>query len=800
MLRRLDWRFVSVAAGLAVAACSTARLRTSPEPDTSAPTKAASTEVEAAAVAEAPVEDLDLETFTPLLALPELADARAAVDAGEIGEAATLVRRAIERGSWGGVERARVEFLLGRLEEELGHYPEAASAYLAAARVTWPLTSYARLGAGRALLQSEDAAGAYEQLSRVPLEGPVGIGVRALLAEAAERMGRWERAVSLWRDEVAAAPTAASHRALARVLVGQLQGRATPATEAELREILMHAQAAEVGFPPSSDEARAARALQRQAIELGAPEPSGDRDPEVEIRHVEALFDAGHYDDALRASEALEARLTPKWSSVGCRRAFVHAKALAQKRERKQASDALVPAVEHCRDDASLRPRLLFVAGKFAAAAGRHAQAVRYYEMVETEAPENSLADDSRLRRAQSYLRLGAEARFTELLSRMPADYPRGDMTMEGVLELALRRIERNDWSGASSVLERGVELVRGKDSARGHEHSGRERYFLARARYETGNQKEALDQYADIVRELPLSYYMLHAYSRLHALDPARARASLEAGLQRALERPFTFAMRGEYRLPEFGRGMELLRVGDFTRGRWELSALPKSDGDSPDASLLWGIALLYERAGAAGPSHGIARGQLTDWFAHWPAGDWRRPWEIGFPRPHQVLVEREARKNDVPDWFIYAVMREESAFDPAAVSPAKAYGLMQLIVPTAKIYAQRLGLPYEPTALKRPAINIALGSRVLASLTQRFSKNPLLAIPGYNAGPGRPARWLRERPEVDFDVWVELIPFRETRRYTKRVLASRAAYAFLYDNEQADEAMRLPLRLEAP
>src|SRR5690606_1290719 len=150
--------------------------------------------------------------------------------------------------------------------------------------------------------------------------------------------------------------------------------------------------------------------------------------------------------------------------------------------------------------------------------------------------------------------------------------------------------------------------------------------------------------------------------------------------------------------------------------------------------------------------------------------------------------------RKNEIPEWFIYAIMREESAFDPAAESPAKAYGLMQLIVPTAKAYAGKLGLPHHPQALKRPAVNIALGSRVLSSFSAKFPKNPVLGIPAYNAGPGRPARWLRERPDVDFDVWVELIPFRETRRYTKRVLASRAAYAFLYHSEEAEEAMRLP------
>jgi soluble lytic murein transglycosylase len=92
---------------------------------------------------------------------------------------------------------------------------------------------------------------------------------------------------------------------------------------------------------------------------------------------------------------------------------------------------------------------------------------------------------------------------------------------------------------------------------------------------------------------------------------------------------------------------------------------------------------------------------------------------------------------------------------------------------------------------------VNVAIGCRVLSELTREFPENPLLAIPGYNAGPGRPRHWLDEWSDVDFDVWVELIPFNETRRYTKRVLASRAAYAFLYAPDRAEEAMRLPMKL---
>jgi soluble lytic murein transglycosylase len=582
--------------------------------------------------------------------------------------------------------------------------------------------------------------------------------------------------------------------------LGKEPERALNLRVADARDALLHAEAAELGLAPTSADARTAKELAKSAAALlpEAERAQGLRAPELELSHIEGLEQAGYPEEALAAADALAPRLGEKFGVLGCRLAFARAKVLAGQRKWSEAADVLGAPAERCKSDAEVRARLLFLVGKYSQAADRDAAAARYFELLETEFPGHRLADDARLKRAQCYAAMGVEARFTELLSSMPEDYPNGDMTMDGVLELSMRRIEKQDWSGAAAVLERGVGLVRAKDSARGTEYSGRERYFLARARYETGARAQALDEYAAIVRDLPLSYYMLHAYSRLLALDPARAKASLAEGLRHASEKPFSFVMRPEFERPEFRRALELLRVGDLGGGRSELAALGLSDG--ADASVLWGVALLYARAGAAGASHVIARGQLTDWFGHWPTGAWRSAWELGFPRPYGNIVERESKRSSVPEWLIYAVMREESAFDPEAQSPARAYGLMQLIVPTAKQYAKRLGLPYEAPALRRPAINVALGSNVLRDLTERFDRNPLLAIPGYNAGPGRPARWLRERPSMDFDVWVELIPLTETRRYTKRVLASRAAYAYLYHSEAAEQALLLPLRLEAP
>jgi soluble lytic murein transglycosylase len=170
---------------------------------------------------------------------------------------------------------------------------------------------------------------------------------------------------------------------------------------------------------------------------------------------------------------------------------------------------------------------------------------------------------------------------------------------------------------------------------------------------------------------------------------------------------------------------------------------------------------------------------------------------WQVSFPRPYLSTVSQRAQQTGVSPALMYAVMREESAFDASAVSKANAFGLMQLLVPTAKGYSTQVGLPVSEQSLLTPRVNIAYGSQVLAAFSKQFPNNPLLAIPGYNAGPGRPKQWLKDLPTTEFDLWIELIPFRETRDYTKRVLTSRAAYAYLYE-DGGSEALKLPLSVQ--
>lgn len=128
-------------------------------------------------------------------------------------------------------------------------------------------------------------------------------------------------------------------------------------------------------------------------------------------------------------------------------------------------------------------------------------------------------------------------------------------------------------------------------------------------------------------------------------------------------------------------------------------------------------------------------------------------------------------------------AISRRESEFDPAARSAADARGLMQVLPSTAKLVAPRVGLSYDVRKLNDPSYNVRIGTGYLAQLVEQFGPSVALIAAGYNAGPGRPKRWIGmfgdpRDPDVDVVDWVEMIPFTETRTYVMRVTESLVIY----------------------
>ncbi len=153
----------------------------------------------------------------------------------------------------------------------------------------------------------------------------------------------------------------------------------------------------------------------------------------------------------------------------------------------------------------------------------------------------------------------------------------------------------------------------------------------------------------------------------------------------------------------------------------------------------------------------------------------------EKRFPLAFLEQVKKQAKNNKIDFAWVYGIIRQESAFNYRANSAVGATGLMQLMPATAKRVAKMLGIKkYHKKDLNNPLTNIQFGTKYLAHAYQKLRNNPVLATAGYNAGPHRVRKWLKQRPNMEADRWIELIPFRETRKYVKRVLT----YATIYDH----------------
>jgi soluble lytic murein transglycosylase len=167
----------------------------------------------------------------------------------------------------------------------------------------------------------------------------------------------------------------------------------------------------------------------------------------------------------------------------------------------------------------------------------------------------------------------------------------------------------------------------------------------------------------------------------------------------------------------------------------------------------------------------------------------------DLRFPLIYRHHVQSAAAEQSLDSGWVYGVMRRESAFSEDIRSSAGALGLMQLLPSTAEAMAHKLDLDISKADAHKilaPDNNIRLGSAYLRRMLDRFDDNYMLATASYNAGPGRISRWRGELGCVPADLWVEYIPFRETRNYVKRVME----YTAIFDARMGNPNARMRLQ----
>lgn len=495
------------------------------------------------------------------------------------------------------------------------------------------------------------------------------------------------------------------------------------------------------------------------------------------IERAEALFKRHRSKQVIAQLEPVIGGLRVD-SREACDANLLIARSLTKLRQHTNAAPYYDAVIDNC-SDVDQRRIALYNAGRAYWNAGRYDTARARYKTMYEEYADHSYADDGMY---YSALILRSEGKIEEsnaLLQEQVRRWPDGDMAKDAIWIQMRDLLEAKAWADAVKYAD-SLNGVTGEDDIYSR---GRVRYFRGRALEEQSKDIDASVSYQRVIRDFPLSWYALLSFNRLGEIDaPAVGRLVDELRQTASIQSSVILLDPPELAEDDFmNRGRIFLRLGFVELASAEFSKLEGRYASRPSVSRI--VARLLDAAKAWDVSHRAGASRITN-PDHYPAPDSIDDWTVAYPKPYNEYVTHFADERGLDPFLIDAVMREESGFNPSIESWANALGLMQLMVPTAQDMARRTGRGKVSTSeLLDPEINIELGSMYLLGLAERFEGHPVAMIAGYNGGSGNVRSWLRQRGDLPADMWVETIPYTQTRHYVKRVAMSWWIYHWLYD-----------------
>ena len=401
----------------------------------------------------------------------------------------------------------------------------------------------------------------------------------------------------------------------------------------------------------------------------------------------------------------------------------------------------------------------LSLSGRAALERGALSTAEGHFRTLAALAPGSTEAEEGLHLLLTRELRTGFGPRSRALLDDLLETGIRSPAVETTVVQLGTTLYMDGDFQTAAATFDR---YLSGSLRSAGRQQAA---YWSALSHERGGSVTIAAGRWAEAHSEDPFSVYGGFAGHRIAAqiLDPSLPTGpSPVPGLERELENALT-RLRVHRIVPTPGSlAWELERLTEHFLGR--------GDGgyDFAEAMIEGGF-----------PLQAIVLGRDLRRLE----GAWNlRLLRIVHPLPHADILLRESGDRGLDPFFVAGLIRQESAWDRRIVSSAGATGLMQLMPATAREIAGSLGVPLGPESLSDPTVNLRLGTTYLQSMLRRFDNRAEDALAAYNAGPGRLAQWRREPMYRDRDVFMEQIPFQETRNYVKIVQQYARIYTALY------------------
>ncbi|MEP6788139.1 MAG: transglycosylase SLT domain-containing protein [Acidobacteriota bacterium] len=393
---------------------------------------------------------------------------------------------------------------------------------------------------------------------------------------------------------------------------------------------------------------------------------------------------------------------------------------------------------------------------------------------------------------AKTFIDAGLSARDAKnrtdegyFLNTAVAAYPNAIEVAQAQFEAAWFQHENNNYALSSQMFIDHLARYTDKDTT----NRGKAGYWAARDSERSGKTAEACALYDGVIYRYGSNWYGYLALDRLTTMKnqgnchstaaPNEQVAKAVANLKVVTVAAETA---GQKELDRAEKSDELSTIGLFDWAIDELTEAKKTANTSPKINLA--LARHYRLKGDNTAALVALQKSYPDYAQMFPEEMGREEWSFFYPLTNWNEIKYWAGQRGLDPYQVAGIIRQETVFTPTAKSGANAFGLMQLLVPTArtmaKKYVSKTSLITSDT-LYQPPLNIELGTAYMKDQFEKFGRFEYVAV-AYNAGPGRVPQWRASLP-AEMDEFVEAIPFKETKQYVQGAIRNSAQYRRLYD-----------------